>query len=387
MKILVIASNVGRTTPGIVFERLIKGLSSYHQVDVLTSDFNTSLEFCGITNTIISKSVNLPPLIYKPMISILGFNPLDLLWAWKSIKYVRRRTKQEYDVVLSFLSNHHYAAIITGSEYSKMFKCKFAVHSLDAIPARGWPDSKRYYENVEKLIDKYLSSAHAFFSTNEQMLKYQLTTFRNRQDLISDIIYNPHLGKLEEFLITNSDVNNFVYTGKLYGVRRGVYLLTAFEKLLSTYPASKLIFVEGIIDKRTLSKFKISTLKRIEFVPFVNNLSPYYSCATALIDIDADIPNDLFISSKIINYLMINRIIISETGLNSPSYHLFHGIESIFQVDHDPDQICEAMQRAIVLRSKISFDDRNSVRTLFSLENVTNKLNNSLQKLVFSCIN
>jgi hypothetical protein len=45
MRILIITMNVGRTAPGIVFERLIYGLSSLHQIDVLTADYDPSIDF------------------------------------------------------------------------------------------------------------------------------------------------------------------------------------------------------------------------------------------------------------------------------------------------------------------------------------------------------
>lgn len=41
------------------------------------------------------------------------------------------------------------------------------------------------------------------------------------------------------------------------------------------------------------------------------------------IDIYADIENDVFLSSKMSSYLLCDRPIICETGVNSPSRHVF----------------------------------------------------------------
>ena len=44
--------NVGRTATGIVFERLIHGLSSLHQIDVLTADYDPSIDLSRVCNTL-----------------------------------------------------------------------------------------------------------------------------------------------------------------------------------------------------------------------------------------------------------------------------------------------------------------------------------------------
>ena len=106
----------------------------------------------------------------------------------------------------------------------------------------------------------------------------------------------------------------------------------------------------------------------IEIHPFTRDLDPFYKNATALIDIDADLENDVFLSSKIVNYLNINRIIISETGLNSPSRHLFKEISSIIHCDHNSDELYEAMIKSNLIRSNISYEDRLAAIEIFSVE-------------------
>lgn len=44
MKILIITKNFGKTAPGIVFEKLIQGLSISNEIDVLAADFVLSIE-------------------------------------------------------------------------------------------------------------------------------------------------------------------------------------------------------------------------------------------------------------------------------------------------------------------------------------------------------
>lgn len=375
--------NVGKTAPGIVFEKLIQGLTSVHQIDLIAADYSPSIDLTCVNKIIIKKKNNLHPRIAKFFISYFSVNPFDCIWAWKLKRLVNKQIENNYDFVLSFLSSGNYAALIAGIYLSKKINCKLAVHSTDAIPAPiGWIEKDMFYKGLKKMIAKYLRKTDAFFSTNYQMLAYQLKTFIPKVDLITNVIYTPGFNKIKTFPSPTESINNFVYTGGIYGARKADYLLAGFEKLLGIYPDSKLLFIGNHFSTISLSSYKSSTLQQIHFLPYTRNLEPYYSQAIALIDIDAEIENDVFLSSKMPNYLMINRIIISETGNNSPARYLFKGIKSIFQCDHDPNQIFHAMKKSIELKDKITFEDRNEIIELFKLENIVEQLNNSFRKLV-----
>lgn len=373
--------NVGRTAPGIIFEKLIHGLSLQHQIDVLTADYDSSIDLSRVSNIIKSKISNIDPRIYKSLISLFGFNPYDYFWTWKSIRLLKSRKLNQYEIVFSYISNHQYTPLIAGEIIALKYNCKYAIYSVDAIPAPGWPEDYEYFKGVKRLVAKYLSKADAFFSANNQMLAYQLSTFKPSKNLITDVLYNPVIQKFKVFPNSECESNYFVYTGGIYGARRANYFLEGFEKLLELYPNSYVVFVGSRLSPSSLQNLNQKTLERIKIFPFTRELDQFYSYATALIDIDADLENDVFLSSKIANYIMINRIIITETGKNSPSHNLFKDINSIIQCNHDSNQMYEAMIKSIKMKGNNIFDDRKYVSELFSLENVVKKLNISLTKL------
>jgi hypothetical protein len=381
MKILILVSDIGQSAPGVVFERLIMGLSSSHQLTIISANNNSKLNLSKVNHWYVIKKIKGSTLIHKPMMSYFGFNILDILWARKVFSYVKSLESNHFDVVFSFISNHKFAPLIAGYRISMALNCRFALYSVDAIPAFGWPEESRYYLKVEKMMKKYLNKVNALYSSNFQMLNYQLSFINNPKEVVSDVIYNPIIEKFNKYSIIKGVDYCFVYTGKIYGLRNPKYVLEAFEKLLLKYKNSKLIFVEAIIPKEFLSNLKIETIEKIEFHPFVTNLEPFYTKATALIDIDAELDNDLFMSSKITNYININRIIISESSFNSPSNQLFKNIHSVFQCSHNSDEICDSMIKAIELKLSISYEDRNNILTLFNLDNVINRLNKSLNLL------
>lgn len=383
MKILIITENVGKTAPGIVFERIIYGLACKNEVDVLTADYDPSIDLSNVSNVFMLNKKKPYPRLNKLFLILLGFNPLDCFFAWKGKRKISKDKIKDYDLVFSFLSFQHYIGLIIGLYLCREFRKKFAVYSVDAIPAPiGWLKYDRYYRGLQKMVAYYLSEADAFFSSNHQMLEYQLKIFKPKANLFSDVLYNPSFGDRKHLPQNNEKTKIFVYTGGIYGVRKADYLLKGFEKLVKIYPDSKLIFVGTQSKSLPLEELNSETLLKIEVHSFTKDLSHYYNYATALIDIDADLENDVFLSSKMTNYLLIDRIVISETGKNSPSRHMFKGIDSIIQCDHDSDKICEAMIKAIQVKKSVDFNDRLEVIKLFGLNNVAEELNVKLEQLV-----
>jgi hypothetical protein len=381
MKILVITEDVGKNAPGIVFERLLHGLSINNELTILTASYEPDNVLHNIQNIIISPKLDIHPRIYKFLIGIFGVNPYDIYWAFKSIRILNRKFDMRFEIIMSFLSYSHFGGLIAGYHYSKKHNISHAVYSVDAIPPPpGWLKFDYYYSGLQKMIGKYLGSVSFLFSLNNQMLSYQLKTFVPKKKLISGVIYTPGFNSVKVFPdSTVASTYNFVYTGGIYGLRKVDYILSGFQKLLKFYPNSILQFIGSQLPPAVLSSLESDTLKKIEILPFTKDLDPYYRAATALIDIDADVENDVFLSSKITNYLMINRVIISETSMNSPSRILFKGINSIIQCEHNDDKLCLALKQSIELKDSISFDDRKTVIQLFKIENIIKELDNTLR--------
>ncbi len=374
MKILIITSNIGRTAPGIVFERIVYGLSEINDVTILTHDFDPSFELSRVKQVIKYKYANSGRFRNK-FIATFSIDPLDIFFVRNAIG----KCKNEYDLVLSFVSFNHYFPVIAGKKFASKYGIKNFVYCVDAIPApNGWLKEDSFYKGTQQLISKYFAHIHGLFSSNKKMLDYQMTTFNPRKDIVKDVIYNPTFGEIQEFKNCWKD-NYFLYTGGLYGPRSVIFLFQAFKLLLKKYPNSYLEFVGSVISESDLSTLDALERKKVLIHPYTKNLKPFYERSTALIDIDANIENDVFLSSKITNYLLINRVIISETGINSPSRQLFKGLNSILQCDHDPVELAEAMEIALLKRHTVNFTDRRDVIKLFDLKLITFKLNQTLK--------
>lgn len=377
MRILILTMNVGGNAPGIVFERLIYGLAKLHKVDVYTANYDSNIRFDNSCQVTTIKYFDIHPRLKKFFINIFCFNPFDLLWALKVRKKIYTE-ELKYDIVFSLISMNHYASLETGNLLSDKNK-KWAVYSVDAIPSpEGWSKSRTHRKNLKCLLNRNIKNADAFFSANEMMLEYEKSIFKEKNNCLFDVIYNPTITVPAVYEKSSGLV--FLFTGGIYGARKVTYLFEAFKLLLVEYPAAELHFVGTVIADADLKLFDDHQRKSVFIHPRVTDLTPYYKNAFALVDIDADLENDVFLSSKIINYLAVNRPIISETGSNSPSKQIFRNIPSIKQCAHNPVELFMAMKNLIEF-PVTNFDDRAEVIKLFDNNNIVLKISHLLERL------
>jgi hypothetical protein len=116
--------------------------------------------------------------------------------------------------------------------------------------------------------------------------------------------------------------------------------------------------------------------------PHTLDLEPLFARAKVLVDIDADLEKDPFLSSKIVTYLKVNRVILSETGKITPSREMFAGLNTVVQCDHNEESLYKGMLRAIELAdSNPDFSEREPLVEKFSIERVASILDESLKEL------
>ena len=95
--------------------------------------------------------------------------------------------------------------------------------------------------------------------------------------------------------------------------------------------------------------------------------------ADVLVDIGADIPDDVFLSSKIISYLPIDRPILALTGANSPARGIMKGCHSIVHCSNQEEDVFQAMQDCIAAIGK-GIADRNELLIEFDADTIARKL-------------
>lgn len=381
MRLLVISHQIGKSAPGIVFERLLSELTKIKdiEVDIIACEYNPSIE---IKNRGV-QVVHYPSLHYR--LSNLMISIFKRDWISEFLKY-KIKLNNNYDFILALCSSGHLFGLVSGLFLIQKINCKIGCYLVDAVPAPlGWSINDRLYRSTIKLIARLLSKVDLVASVNQEMLDYQKKLFVPKNGLES-LVLLPSSGSEEVRIVEykNDGIHQFLYTGNIYGLRTSKYVIEAFSKLLNEIKNVRLCFVgtTGGEVETEIKKYDEDVRKRIVVLPRTSDLLPYYKKATALIDIDAEIDNDVFLSSKMSSYLILNRPIICETGKNSPSRNLFKGIPSVIQCGHDAEELKVAMMKVIENYNSFDYSDRNKVLRMQSSKNVACNLYRTIKKLM-----
>ena len=367
---LIIAEDIGLTAPGIVYETIIRELVRYMNVSVIAIDRRIGLDLpVSYLSSAKCKKRRYSWRMYRLFMSVLGVNLFDLYWLYRQKKQIKVEDIKRQDIIISFASFHHYKGVMLGEYLAKEYAKRWIIYSVDAIPAPiGWCENDRFYRNTRKLISKYIARCDAFFSANRQMLHYQLEPIAPF-DKPSGVVYTPIRSDLVLAPLSRVFRPIFLYTGGIYGPRKKESLLDGFRLLIAEYPEARLIFV-GINRPELFDPYKdLIKTGNLEIYGYTHDLNAFYMKSSVLIDINAYFENDVFLSSKIVNYLVIRRPIVSITGLNSPSRNIFTEDPSIIHCEHDALAVYRALKRS--LEGKYTdWSQRDKYVRMFSAKNV-----------------
>ena len=376
MKILAIYFKAA-TGINIIYERIFTELAKHAEVDVV-SDFEPRPAFCSILrnqyHVPFSKRTNW---WYKRFLQWFGTTPVSSHWSRKVADVVAA----DYDVVMAFIASSQLTPIVCGKHLASKLGCKFAIYSVDAIPAPGGWVSFNQYRKKRRVVRSNYPAADYVASSNRHMLEFQLSTFKHKPGLKSGVLLTPSPSREYNNPISAEKV--FLYTGNLYGLRNPAYLFTAFKRIREKYPDAKLIFVGNMIKFKGRDRIlSPDDMEHIIIEKHTDDLNPLFSRASVLIDIDADRDKDPFLSSKVTSYLKVNRMIVCETGHDTPSRDLFAGYNTIIQCEHGSESMYNGMLKALEMSAtEQDYSERAPLIEKFSIETVSDKLLQDLKDL------
>lgn len=383
MNILVITESIDNTAAGSIFNNFIKELHQYNKIKLLiiTNDIEGALG--NKYNTIqLKKSPLKNSRFYKLALTALNFD----LEGYSRVKSGESAFKSAYkkfkpDVILVFAAGFHYYTLELGNILSRKYKVPLAVHLVDPMPAvEGWNEHRLLRNAIIKYVSKRLRYAKLLSYTNQKMLDYQIALHKISKNTITEVLYNPAQYSPLSNQFSNKH-SKFVYIGALYNKRQPNELIEAFVNYLSKDPDAELLFVGSINNYDHLIPKEFSD--KISFLEWTNSPEQYLEYADVLIDIDADIANDVFISSKLNNYLMYDKPILAISPENSPARELLKMCKAtIFFTVNSSHSIFEKLIEINNLEtSKELFSEREKLRSELQIESLTSKLMSGLKKL------
>lgn len=378
MKILAIYSNTGSGIP-VIYQRMICELARYDGVEIdVLSDGESNDSLAGVRNQYHLPFSRKMQSWYRKFLRWFGTTPLSTRWSHRASEIVAK----DYDVVIAFIATSQLTPLVCGRIISEKLGCKFAVYTVDAIPAPGgWTRKRSEFRGKKKFVERNFPSIDYLASSNPHMLEYQLTTFEHKPNLVAETLFTPSPSTYYNYPI--SDEIMFLYTGNLYGLRNPNYIFRAFRRLLKVYPQAQFMIV-GEMKKLGKTYLTLTNEERKHIITgeHTSDLAPLFRRAMILVDIDADREKDPFLSSKIVTYIKANRVILSETGKVTPSREIFAGLNTVIQCDHNEDSLYEGMLRAIeVAKSNPDYSEREPIIKKFSVESVVEIMHESLVRV------
>lgn len=347
-KILVIASDDAQTAPGKVFHAYINQLKKNIDIDVIVTKSikeNTSYS-------------NVHPRISTLSISLFNLNIFDFLLAKK---ISRKILDKDYDIILSMMSSGNFLPLYIGSLVKQQDQnIQWLNYCVDAIPPpKGWGISKWHRQSLKKMFRNQLRLCNKIYTSNSVMLEYQLELLGKYYKGAHGVLFTlPDIDKFITLDDHNDGFFNILYTGGLYQARKVDKLLVAIDLLVKEGINVRLHLVGTDPLSVPLNSLELTneTINNVIFYPYVSDLMYYYELADLLIDIDADIENDVFISSKFFNYIMLSRPILCITSKNSPVTKLVEekNISSIYRSQHNSKEIYKSLKLLISLKEQKS---------------------------------
>ena len=384
VKVLAVCENIGKSATGLVVESIFKYLeeNSTISLTILCNHNLSDIEFSDLVQ--VSYPKQKIDLKYKLSLIVFRKEPNANEWVKTAFKEVKDRS---FDVILAITS----AYSIRSFQFAHYFGIKnnipYLLHALDPMPSvKGWGEHPILRSAIIRSVRPYYEHASLVSASNKQMIDYQCKQLKLKA-VKKSFFYNPikfHGDAIEIQPLKSIDPTKEVkllYLGTLYEKRYSEHLLQSVQKLNNEGINTSISFIGQINDDSLM--LKLTSYSFVKVAPFQKDISDFIKGSDILVDIDANISNDVFISSKLNNYLSIPRPILSITPLNSPSENLIKDCKnSIKTAQHNIEEIYTAINN-LLATDLFDYSERTKLINELTLNSVGEKLIKSFYNLTF----
>ncbi len=347
MRLLLVSYYYGLTASGVISQRVTEELSRRgHEIIVVCNEVNPLLENKSgvhiISIPVFASSSNLITRIFYRLKRENGFYLYNKIW-------VRKATSRSRQIVREFKPDVVYCrtspedACYVGYNLQKALSIPVLQHFSDPIPAPlEYLPLSRKRRKVISHIRKVLKEATLISYGNAHMQRYVEKELGI--ELKSKAFVSPDMASSGQLFFSKKNNNSNIiitYLGNIYGGRNPKPLFDAIEKLNSAGCSLEL---------RLYSNITPSLLTAYSFIKgmgYTNNIREALAEADILVDLDGDDKEPVFISSKLKDYLLINRPILSITPEKSPSSDVLTGLKTVLISRNNSQQISAGIGKLI----------------------------------------
>lgn len=363
-KLLFITYGFGNSTPvGVGAERIVSALANHgFQVYVITSKGVDST----IPNVDITIKRNTPRLPFKTSSKLsifLGKELYYLAWEIKAYFAAKAILYRNQDIVAIYTRAVPISVCPIGIKLKKKFHIPLLMHFTDPIPAPPeWLSDKKSRKRLIKQMQGLLPQANRISFGNRHMLWYEENVLNI--SLQNKAFISPDPGPSSLTFLPQKKHNdhtiNLLFLGNIYGNRNPSYLFEAIKQL-STYPIKFYLFGSNRGD---YPEFVVSKGRTDDIISVMQE-------SDILVDIDGNDETPVFISSKLKDYLSVNRPILSITPLNSPSREILCGLSTVGIAINELQEIKKTILKLINTKySDYDFNERIPILETFSSDQI-----------------
>lgn len=361
---------------GICTGRLVRALlASGHRVTLLTSTKEgSSYTHPRLQKVVVSHRPREPRWLFKFLAKLQGgiYNNF-YMWSRAVAKYDFKGDIP--DVFYSRAWPH--ASLVPAYELSQKHGRPLILHFSDPFPA---PNEdivydQRFFDDLQKMVN----AASALTFTNKETISYQAqyVSFDTR---IAHVLN--HIAP-EPMVFGGPGVTGaFYHVGGVGPSRSPVPLLDGFAIHVKRHPESRLFFV-GAIAKYVEDEIRRRDLADVVSVlPFTNDVQGVFRRAGVLLSIDNKVTPPLFTPTKIVEYLVTDRPVLSITPPDSPVMQLIARSPEtgVAVVDYAPEAVAAGFDAALSLMwSEALYQERIKSMQDFNAGNVVRQFESIVQ--------
>ena len=376
-KILFITYSFGFSSPvGAGAERVVKALARLGTfVYVITS----SVYKGRIDNVKIITRQNAPRIPARFTEAFSNFTGREvghIIWEIKAFRSARKILKRDPGIVAVYTRSLPISVCPIGIKIKKQYHLPLMMHFTDPIPAPiEWAPNNESRVRMIRQMKDYIPNADLISFGNRHMLQYEERTLGVSLSEKAFISQDPSayqfitLPAREE---GDSSVR-LVFLGNIYGNRNPAHLFEAISNVndkknitLNLYGNNKGSFPSFVINRNR-----------------TNDILAVMKNADILVDIDGDDKDPVFISSKLRDYLSVNRPVLAISPKDSPSREVLEGLKTVQISSNNTAEIQEAILRLLKMEfSESDYKERIPIVSSFNPDNIAREIIQHINAIV-----